>query len=71
MVGRIRRDTSQGVSEFGDEVGPVEAGRADADPPPPDPDVAGFDVALADPGRLSGLPTPWAEVVRLELHGLR
>ena len=63
--------SSRGVSEFGDEFGAVEADGADADPPPPDPDVAGFDVALADPGRPSGLPTFGAEVVRVELHGLR
>ena len=59
------------MSEFGDEFAAVEAERADADPPPPGADVAGLDFALADPGRLSGPPTPWAEVVRLELHGLR
>jgi len=42
------------VSDFGDEFGAVEAERADADPPPPEPDVAGLDVALADPGLRSG-----------------
>jgi len=40
-----------GVAEFGGEFGAGEAEGADAHPPPPDPDVACFDVALADPRR--------------------
>ena len=61
----------RGVSEFGDEFAAVEAERADADPAALDADVAGLDVALADPGLRSALWPPGAEVVRLEFHGLR
>jgi len=53
------------VSQFGDEFAAVQAERADADPPAPDADVAGLDVALADPGLRSALWPPGAEVVRL------
>ena len=49
------------MSEFGDEFGAVEAERADAHPPSPDPDVAGFDVAIADPA--FGSSGPWRGVV--------
>ena len=40
---------------FGDKFAAVEAERANADPSPPDSDVAGLDVALADPGVRAGI----------------
>jgi len=61
----------RGLSQFGREFAAVEAERPDPHPSPPDADVAGLDVALADPAPFSGLPTPWAEVMRLEPNGLQ
>jgi hypothetical protein len=60
----------RGLSQFRDEFRAIEAEGPDADPPPPDPDVAGLDVALANPGRRPAFPPLGAEVVWLQFHGL-
>ena len=56
------------LSQFRGELATVEAERPDADPPPPDADVAGLDVALADPGPCLALRAFGAKVVWLQFH---
>ena len=58
----------RGLSDFGDEFAAVQADGSDSGPAPVDTDVAGLDVALADPGPAgtsAGFDSLGAEVVRL------
>jgi len=59
---------SKSVSQFGGELATVEADSPYSHPAPLDADVAGLDVAFADPGLRFGLRAFGAEVVGLEFH---